>query len=1030
MMQRTTIRGTYGISGGNENDCLISYFCVPCVILQSDREVRAREGNHNLRNDERYQTYKRSLENQQPPLQPPMAYISPRVKTDTIPGNSPRGTHEITLHSGHESPTINQMEDCSFLPFRKKMSLTSAHGSPSLSQMENSSSLPAHKKMSFTPAHGSPAMSQMEPSSPSPAFKKQDGNSTVSSFVSKLVKKRSSKLSSAHLSDGDEDGEILLTPQEALALDHQSLSRSSTVLRRPTIVTGLPQQGRNDIWKEAQHRTPPMDFSHGLRDCDVFSVKSTSGRHMLESGPQIETSQGTSQHRLLSCTGIGDGMRKTSGKNDQSQHKPSHSESVGSSGTIRQHPLEDCRRNTIPPRTSISQHGMAECAVAGQTNTTEKHSLSICENTNGVELEQKISDFRKTHALTFCENASQKTLEQEQPRFKDVPKAQSNGVDDNATQSQDKIMKRMIKAMTERMAIDSTSPAVNHTLTESKTSNVVTAQPQTSSSSHQLAESNVGELKKALKDNLAVCLNTDPAKLTVELDALEIREPTHESQETSASNGHGFIESAPKDSISNVAQNVMKECVMAAQHKVVQSIMDTGVSTSQRHGLVQCEDVNQATRSNTLVGHILAQDQRTSFSVAAQHKMDQCVTPTGVATPERHGLVQCEDVNQITRSNTLLAHSLAQDPRTSFSAAAQHKMDQCVTPTGIATPERHGLVQCEDVNQITRSNTLVARILADCDTNSRKSIIQHTLAECDLASGVTTPGRHSLWKCEATNQVAVPESLTVHNLADGEMIAQPTLPDKSSAAKRKLAQTLFEGSSDPVGFRARSAGGLMDRILGSRKTSPRPVNPRLTSCPVPASATSPTPAPDVNTSNHLPEKAQIDNRSESVPASVPQTVADQGEESSSSVSSGMISPKSRNISRRGTKQSQISQRERDAQAQKRRKDRSDRKESRVGTPEVVAKPAKASEPADVPLPATPLSNRSKWPSTVGPGFLSEKDRARLDSRRTQSELAHFSNDEEGEPVTDTVEELGKPIQTPNQGSGMTGFFGRLTGKSS
>jgi hypothetical protein len=1063
MMQRTTIRGMYGISGDAANDCLISFFCQQCVLAQSDREVRAREGAQRLRNDSRYQSYKLLLETRQPPLRPPMGYLSPRAQTDTIPGNSQRGTYEMSLHS--------------------------VPGSPTMSQIEQSSPSRPYKKTRLNSAHGSPAMKQTEQSSPSTASKKHEGNSSVTSFVSKLKKKRSSKLSSAHLSEGDEDGEVLLTPQESQAIDHQSLSRSSTVLRHSIIGAELHQRSSIGINKETQYQIPRMDFSRGLRDCDVFNVDSTRNQQVLDQSSPAEGSQTAAQRRRVSGDrGVG-GFKASSENTNHSQHKPSHSGSVGSNDTVRQHPPKDPRRNTIPARKAVAQPEMAERSVSRKSSSIQKQTPSIYENTNGADFLQKISNFRQTHALTFCKDDSHKTVEEQQQDHSDGIKARSNGIDDNATPAQEK--------MTEPVPINETSPVISPTRTVSETPDATASQPQTSSSSQQRegSSSNVHEIRKFSQHSLAASLDSFPMP-PLRNQSLDIGERTKQIQ-TSTNRQHTLQDCDPRSSLSTVAQHIMKDCVMetgpssparhslaqdsvssdsivVAQHKINECVTKTGPPSPVRHSLAQDSISNVSTlvaqhqinECVTQTGpssparHSLSQDPRSSVTTVttmAQHQISKCVTETAPSSPARHSLAR-DSINsvstvaqhQITKCVTQTGpssparHSLSHDPRSSVSIVIQHKINQCVTGTGASTPERHGLLQCEGVNQITRSNTVVTHVLADCDVDNRKSIIQHSLAECDLLSGATTPARHSLGKCEDTNQVTVREFSSSHDLAADERVPYST-PDnhsKPSAARIKLVQTLSEGSSDPVGSRPRSAGGLMDRILGSRKASPRPVNPRLSSCPVPAAATSASPTPDVTTSNHLPEKAQIDNRSESVaPPSIPRgdgaqvfeesTPSAEGQNSTSS--SGKISPKDK--SRRGTKQSLVSQRETnqgDQLAQKSQKDQKYATSTNVSTPHPIPAVTRVSEPAAIPLPSTPQSDRSKWPSTVGPGFISEKDRARLDGRRTQSEWNYFSDDEEeeNEQVSNAaVEEMGELMtpNTPGLGSGVTGFFSKFTG---
>lgn len=46
--RRTRVRGLYDIHGSLKNDCIKSIFCNMCVLMQLDREIRARNGKTSL----------------------------------------------------------------------------------------------------------------------------------------------------------------------------------------------------------------------------------------------------------------------------------------------------------------------------------------------------------------------------------------------------------------------------------------------------------------------------------------------------------------------------------------------------------------------------------------------------------------------------------------------------------------------------------------------------------------------------------------------------------------------------------------------------------------------------------------------------------------------------------------------------------------------------------------------------------------------------------------------------------------------
>jgi hypothetical protein len=78
-MQRSQIRGLYGIDGNVANDIVAGIFCQSCTLMNNDREVRARQGDKHLRNGKNYRKHSGSdgIVNEQPQSQPQMSYAQP-----------------------------------------------------------------------------------------------------------------------------------------------------------------------------------------------------------------------------------------------------------------------------------------------------------------------------------------------------------------------------------------------------------------------------------------------------------------------------------------------------------------------------------------------------------------------------------------------------------------------------------------------------------------------------------------------------------------------------------------------------------------------------------------------------------------------------------------------------------------------------------------------------------------------------------------------------------------------------------------
>jgi Cys-rich protein (TIGR01571 family) len=102
-LQRAQIRGTYGIEGNCVEDLAAGCFCAPCVLMQNDREIRAREGHTRLVNNKKYKALPRkslrrvSVVYQQPRREPQM--VAPglfKLPKGTSPAQSRRESIAMT----------------------------------------------------------------------------------------------------------------------------------------------------------------------------------------------------------------------------------------------------------------------------------------------------------------------------------------------------------------------------------------------------------------------------------------------------------------------------------------------------------------------------------------------------------------------------------------------------------------------------------------------------------------------------------------------------------------------------------------------------------------------------------------------------------------------------------------------------------------------------------------------------------------------------------------------------------------------
>jgi Cys-rich protein (TIGR01571 family) len=738
-LQRTTVRGMYGISGSTGKDCIISFFCQQCVMAQCDREVRAREGSQFLRTDRRYKKYKHSLENQQPSLHPPMAYISPHREIDTIPGNCQRGTYE--------------------------MSLTLAQGSTAVGRDEQAGHPPSNRGV--------------------------DDNPTRSKFINKLRGKRRSKLSSAYLSGGDEDGEELLSPQEPC--DYKKPSKLPSTVGDLTVGAKSCQPGSYGTDEATRQKKQQVCSSHELRDCDIINMGSPPSQHILEHCVAIRKSSSGSYHRLEQCTqiyppqvagphrssscdGIATGLGDLPDNDENLQHKLSHCESAGSSETVQQHPLDQCKPNTSDTSsTTLAQHGLDSCASMGKKVCKKRHTVSFSENSTEAELQQKISNFRKLHTLTVSEDTYQSKKEQQ--RIADansVSEPQLSGVDGKGKAAQHNLI--------DCVGIN-TDFAVNHTLAVCETSNLPTSQRPIPSDNYGLAECklNVPQSKRTLQHDLTSCVDTS-APQPAGNHALGICEELNRSQQPKVTPIHDLEECNPRNSLSIVAQHKLAECVI-----------ETKASTPERHALEQCEAFNQSNRSESAAAHVLADcDSKDSHQITMQHTLAECDFDSGISTPELHQPLKCEDISQRKREAPLLVHGLVDldivsqrsiqektSERDDTKRKLEHTLFECSSNPGSAGDIRY---QVDDNMESSR--------------NSIAKPLNHRIASCltpDSPSSVSNDNKVS------------------HQLPENAQLRNSTEPKSTNQRRKDQVSEVVSLSSVQKGYTSSSTTNSQNR---------------------------------------------------------------------------------------------------------------------------------------------------------------------------------------------------------------------------
>lgn len=349
-VERGAVRGKYGIEGDVGKDCALAFFCDRCTLVNIDREIRAREGDLNLRNSDGYLKYLRQqgLQTEQPGLNQPMAYLSPNPTP-----NQPSGT--TTQHvSSNSCPEMSQAGARNHIT------------RPSMAAVKNP---------------GKPQKAQ-----------------------------RRSKLSSAYLTPSDDDGEELL-PQEKGKQRVSAVCRerdqgvSHTLENCETAFVDIPLT-QHDLGNCKKSTILAQSTSqHKLEDCNAFDYAIGVVQHELEKcqvGPSSPVRR--AQHPLTQCENV-------EIDDPVSQHGFEQCQTTASKAPKTQHLLEQCQiadsKSSSAPQ---KQHQLGECAgtlpemVFSQTSLD--HTLAVCEDSNGkstiTEESSHKSDPTPQHVLADC----------------------------------------------------------------------------------------------------------------------------------------------------------------------------------------------------------------------------------------------------------------------------------------------------------------------------------------------------------------------------------------------------------------------------------------------------------------------------------------------------------------------------------------------------------------------------------------------------------------------------------------------------
>jgi hypothetical protein len=463
---RQQVRGLYAISGSGWADTAISIFC-PCTNLaQIDREMRAREGQENLRTSRSFRRHKAyiELETRQPTLVQPMSYRPSRQTSNRFVGERPGGRHislenvtleEVTFRgnpravkiegtaSGKNGSTAtgpqgidHNVKPCHTVLNRGLASLmdTASHAISDCPPTENLGKRGSTEQLSqhsmarcSTPDRKSSLVGPIRKShllENCAIIEIKSQSNTVQHPLEKCdtVATSADVVEKSHML---EDCAVIEIKQQSITVQH-GLEYCDTVVTSAEVVEehenptgtvgglGLEEYDRvatsADVVGKYEDSTGNVEHL-SLMECDTVvttSAGAEGGHSLTKCDPVAATSTETIEHTLLDCTGV----------------------IVNLSPDLQRHNLGECTTTAITFPVAAKQHALPVCTIVIITSptTSQQHSIFECEKegtTSPVAVGQHSSQDCSTvsitsspaveqHRLTDCKEAPNASERQEQ----------------------------------------------------------------------------------------------------------------------------------------------------------------------------------------------------------------------------------------------------------------------------------------------------------------------------------------------------------------------------------------------------------------------------------------------------------------------------------------------------------------------------------------------------------------------------------------------------------------------------------------
>jgi hypothetical protein len=751
MLQHARIRATYDLDGTVKKDCLQSFFCLRCTVMQHDREIFDRE--------QRAREAASGTISHQPSRIPSMQFPPPSLD-NTIASSGSTISHRGSLVAANKVNVTVTTKDQS----------SNGQGQGSQDQLRP-------KKLRKVPKIVVNGMDLRDVGNLANGRNSQDGHSdrkkgkdveriemtdiASTSNTGKTKKQDKHEKKQDRLEKKQDKQAIIAARQPWRAQKATEQNRKNSDGKGPRSVSfqhKLAQCSEDDARSsdsqdQGKKRVSSMDSYKPKRNSSNASGTGSHGRTRTETSDVVPVYYNDGElpqrHRLADCARTRASTRQSTvgipesarfGHNlsdclsDDIGEQPEASEA---SGAVKQHNLAGCVRipSTDTLLTGIERTKSLELSRANHRSENDK--------ADGSQTANEQTDLSKPHHLAECaqiesgesfETPTQRTEPIQQHRLSDCAETESTTTVADSTAAE----------------VDSTDSAINtntqHLLKDCRPG--ISEDVKHPVAQHSLNDC-AGDAGSAARHNSSDCA-IDRIRASLYPESLDevMNYPPPASAETDPKedqNDNDTAEGGSGPSRFAAAQHVLAACFKTEPEIEVEQVEDT-----RAHGLAECVTVQELV---TVHERVTVQESVTVQVVQPasieQHDLADCVTVTVPAVqqpvaeetestgpaqfgPAQHDLSDCTTV-EIAVPTASEQHDLADCTTVSITSKATHEPLVIVTTTSAIQDTN------SDVDDIQTPGVLITA--TNTNTKPTKTAQLHTIDDCPPAKGMKVRAR-------------------------------------------------------------------------------------------------------------------------------------------------------------------------------------------------------------------------------------------------------------------------------------------------